>query len=108
MELEELTALLHAKEQITPNVVDAIEYHAAALSKDICGDYTVLNGIIIRHEALVISRWQNKTVAKGREVLLGAWPNMAKEHRPDSMRYRKERPDTRTIPEYQVWPFSTS
>ena len=90
--------------------MDALEYHAAVLSKDICDDYTILNAIMIRHETLVISRWQSKTVAKRREILLGAWPNMAKQHRPDSMvsDYRAEGFDKRTIPECDVWPFSTS
>jgi hypothetical protein len=111
LELEELTALLHANEQITPNVVDALDYHAAALSKNICDDFTRLNAIVVRHEALVISRWQNKTVAKRRDILLGAWPNMPKHHRPDSIRgnrYREEGSDEGTIPECDVWPFSTS
>ena len=111
LELEELTALLHANEQITPNVMDALEYHAAVLSKNVCDDFTRLNAIVVRHEALIISRWQNKTVTKRRDVLLGAWPNMPKHHRPDSIRgnrYRKGDSDTGTVPERDVWPFSTS
>ena len=111
MELEELTALLHANEQITPNVVEALEFYAAALSKNICDDFTRFNAIVVRHEALVISRWQSKTVTKRRDILLRAWPNMPKYHRPDSIRgnkYRTEGSDKDTIPECDVWPFSTS
>lgn len=107
MELEELTSLLHTNKQVTPDVGIALEYHATALSKSICDEFTVLNAIIVRHEALISKRWHNKTVAKRREIILGAWPDMHRYHRPDLRedKYSAVRPRTGTILDDNLWLF---
>lgn len=110
MALHELTRLLHRNDMITPPVIDAIEHHAAALSQDICDDFKALNAIILRHEALIGFRWRKKTVSERQKLIINAWPNMPRHHRPDTMeRFQRNLQSAKgTIPDQLVWPFSTS
>jgi len=108
MDLKELIARLHRREAVTPAMIDAIDFHAPAVSHDICHDFTTLNAIAVRHEALIRLRWTNKTVAQRRKILLAAWPDMPKDHRPEAEERWKRSPIPLdgTIPDHYVWPFS--
>ncbi|POS76705.1 hypothetical protein DHEL01_v204907 [Diaporthe helianthi] len=46
-------------------------------------NWGLLEHIVQRHEALIQKRWSKKSIAKRRELLLAAWPNMARDRRPD-------------------------
>lgn len=112
MSLRELTAKLHRNCKPTPAVINALTVHASALSQDICTSFKTLNSIIIRHEALIRQRWIKKTIAQRRNILLAAWPDMPREHRPDkhiatgrAACVLKEADGY--IPDRFTWPFST-
>jgi hypothetical protein len=64
-------------------MVTTIAKHASLLGNNICKDYITLNGIIIRHEALIRKRWLKKSTSQRRAILLAVWPAMAESHRPD-------------------------
>lgn len=83
MRFEELKSTLYRNETVTPETVDAIEYHALTLSQNIHDDYNMLNSIIVRHEALIRLRWIKKNVSQRRKIMLAAWPDMPTGHRPD-------------------------
>ncbi|KAJ4991669.1 hypothetical protein SVAN01_02784 [Stagonosporopsis vannaccii] len=110
MSLRELTARLHRNCKPTPTLINALAVHASALSQHICTDFKTLNSIVLRHEALIRQRWMKKTVAQRRKILLAAWPNMPKEHRPDKDLATAAacilREADGYIPDHFTWPFS--
>lgn len=58
----------------------------------IFANYYELQAIIERHEATIQKRWSKKSNMKRRSVLLGAWPQMASDHRPDVELVRRKKP----------------
>lgn len=68
---------------------EELERHAIRFSTSILKDWTALNAIIKRFEATIQKRWLKKTVKQRRDVLLNAWPDMARGHRPDFASFRK-------------------
>lgn len=110
MDLRELTARFHRNDRVTPAMIKALSVHAPALSQNICEDFQKLNSIILRHEALIRQRWMRKTVAQRRKILLAAWPDMPKHHRPDSdvvsrQAARAVAQADGYIPDHFTWPF---
>lgn len=58
----------------------------------IFANYRELQAVIERHEATIQKRWSKKSELKRRTVLLGAWPKMASDHRPDVELVRRQKP----------------
>ena len=113
MKLHEITACMHRNDTVTPAMVDAFEYHAAALSLDICDNYQMLNAILLRQEAAIRLRWMRKTVAQRRRILLAAWPDMSDNHRPEfrspvEQLWSASNTADGRFPDHIVWPFSKS
>ncbi|KAJ4383379.1 hypothetical protein N0V86_001426 [Didymella sp. IMI 355093] len=46
-----------------------------------------LNLLVSHHESLIRTQWRKKSRAQKEEILLTAWPNMARVHRPDTASY---------------------
>ncbi|KAI9879854.1 MAG: hypothetical protein M1823_006792, partial [Watsoniomyces obsoletus] len=63
---------------------------AGSRSKTILASWSLLKGIIDRHEATIQKRWAKKTRSQRTKILLDTWPNMASSHRPDFEAFRKE------------------
>jgi hypothetical protein len=80
--LEYLLRKLYQNE-VSAAIVEEIKHHADILGPAICGAYTTLHDIVIRHESTIRKRWAKKSVAQRREVLLAAWPDMPRKYRPD-------------------------
>ncbi|KAH9827841.1 hypothetical protein Tdes44962_MAKER02775, partial [Teratosphaeria destructans] len=80
-------------------------------STSIIEDWEQLNGAIRRFESVIQKRWLKKSVRQRKELLLTAWPNMSKEHRPDFAALRNVKkaayaPRSRTIPSAAyLWPY---
>lgn len=51
-----------------------------------------LQAIIERREATIQKRWSKKSNIKRRSVLLGVWPQMASDHRPEVELVRRQKP----------------
>lgn len=68
-----------------PRELDTKTTKAAAkhFSTAIFKDWTRLNAIVKRYEAVIQRRWMKKTIKQRRELLLKAWPGMSVTHRPD-------------------------
>ena len=62
---------------------------ASSLSKDLFAEWTTLEAILERHEAVIRRRWLKKSRDQRKRILLKAWPNMAAHHRPDFEAYCK-------------------
>lgn len=58
-------------------------------SSKVLSDWEALQKIIDRHEEQIQKRWRQKTKIKRRQILLSAWPNMPKVHRPDFEAFKK-------------------
>lgn len=58
----------------------------------IFANHRELRAVIERHEATIQKRWLKKSKLKRRVVLLGAWPKMASDHRPDLELVRRQKP----------------
>ena len=56
--------------------------------KQIFTDWSFLSTVIQTHEALIRKRWQKKSVAHRKKILLSAWPDMPQHHRPDVDAYK--------------------
>lgn len=71
-------------------------------SSKVLSDWDTLQKIIDRHEERIQKRWRQKTKTKRRQILLSAWPNMSKVHRPDFEAFKKgKREEAR---EAYLWP----
>lgn len=55
-ELESLMKELCANKMVPPSTIDAIEQHADALGRSICGYFEILHTIMVRHESLIRKR----------------------------------------------------
>lgn len=68
----------------------------------VLSDWDTLHKIIERHEERIQKRWRQKTKTKRRQILLSAWSNMPKVHRPDFEALKKgKREESR---EAYLWP----
>lgn len=67
-----------------------VRQEATARSANIFTSYELLHEILQRHEATIRKRWLKKTRPQRLKILLNAWPNMPRMHRPDFEAFRKE------------------
>jgi hypothetical protein len=65
-----------------------------------------LNLLVLHHEALIRTRWRKKSRAQKEEILLAAWPNMARVHRPDMASYSPgSQIPPRKAASTRIWPY---
>ncbi|KAF2765908.1 hypothetical protein EJ03DRAFT_318585 [Teratosphaeria nubilosa] len=90
---------------------DEIKKLGLQFSTSIIKDWVQLNCTIKRFESTIQKRWLKKSLKQRKEILLTAWPNMSKEHRPDFAALRNIKraaytPRSRTIPSAAyLWPY---
>lgn len=77
---------------ISADEVPQIRKSIQETTERIFNNQSELRAIIERHEETVQKRWTKKSKLKRRGVLLGAWPRMASEHRPDVELVRRRKP----------------
>ncbi|GIJ99507.1 hypothetical protein Aspvir_001639 [Aspergillus viridinutans] len=82
---------------------DEVRQESRKRATKILSDWETLNKIIERHEERIQKRWRQKTKAKRRQILLSAWPNMSKMHRPDFDAFKKGRREESR--EAYLWPY---
>jgi hypothetical protein len=98
-------------DSISPNLprptsfptADEVRQESRKRATKILSDWEALNKIIERHEERIQKRWRQKTKAKRRQILLSAWPNMSKMHRPDFDAFKKGRREESR--EAYLWPY---
>lgn len=82
---------------------------STAFATSIIRDWTRLNAIVKRFESVIQKRWLKKATKQRRALLLQAWPDMSKDHRPDFASFRKHSrfaPRSRTCPSAAyLWPY---
>jgi hypothetical protein len=61
---------------------------ATSFSSSVFSDWTKLNAILKRFEAVIRKRWLKKSIKQRRDVLLTARPHMPHVHRPDFVGFR--------------------
>jgi hypothetical protein len=73
-----------------PKELNIKEIHALAtsFSSSVFSDWTQLNAILKRFEAVIRKRWLKKSTKQRREILLMARPTMPHVHRPDFLGFR--------------------
>lgn len=69
--------------------IEEIKQHGLRFSTAIISDWTKLNAILKRFQAVIEKRWLKKNTKQRREILLRAWPEMAAGHRPDFASFRQ-------------------
>ena len=79
-------------------------------SHSVFKDWIKLNAILKRFEGSIQKRWLKKSPSQRREILLKAWPDMARTHRPDfAIGFRnskKQQPRSRSlISAAYLWPY---
>lgn len=62
---------------------DKVKKETRELTNKLFKDREELEQIVARHEDTIRKRWVNKSNSQKKKILLEAWPNMAKHHRPD-------------------------
>ncbi|KAF7118920.1 hypothetical protein CNMCM5793_008556 [Aspergillus hiratsukae] len=82
---------------------DEVRQESHKRATKILSDWETLNKIIERHEERIQKRWRQKTKTKRRQILLSAWPNMSKMHRPDYDAFKKGPREEST--EAYLWPY---
>ncbi|XP_044724835.1 C2H2 and C2HC zinc finger [Hirsutella rhossiliensis] len=75
-----------------------VRREAQQRSSSIFASYHRLQAILVRHEATIQRRWAKKKKQQRLEILLSAWPGMAKMHRPDFEAFRKESIQSKHLP----------
>ncbi|KAI0012121.1 hypothetical protein F4779DRAFT_634663 [Xylariaceae sp. FL0662B] len=76
---------------------DQVEARARPMAKNIFKNREVLKIIVERHEPTIKKRWEKKATPKRTALLLQAWPNMPRSHRPDIAAWKQEtKPSTRS------------
>ncbi|KAI0141523.1 hypothetical protein BJ166DRAFT_604128 [Pestalotiopsis sp. NC0098] len=63
---------------------------AAARSETIFRKHVLLRRVLERHEATIGKRWQKKSRLQRLGILLAAWPDMPRTHRPDFAAFRSD------------------
>lgn len=74
-----------------------IKLEAGRYVTRILGNWTTLNGYLKRFELIIQRRWLKKTTKQRREILLTAWPQMSRDHRPDFVGYRNKKAAHRRV-----------
>lgn len=91
---------------VTANDVRA---DAMVRSSNIATDFNILHSIVQRHEGTIQKRWEKKTRQQRVNILLTAWPNMAKVHQPGFQAFVREAPlqqvTARKYREHYIWPY---
>lgn len=67
-------------------------------------NYETLQKILDRFEDLIRKRWMKKTQEQRKKLLLDAWPQMPRAHRPDFQAQRRERADQSQFRDSYLWP----
>ncbi|KAF8981883.1 hypothetical protein BGZ46_002175 [Entomortierella lignicola] len=84
---------------------DKVRKEARERVTNIFKDWTLLNHIVLRHEATIQKRWLKKTREQRKTILLTAWPNMSASHRPDLEAFLREKSKAPTaFREAYLWP----
>lgn len=89
-------------------VVAAPEVRADATVRvrSIATAFNTLNSIVRRHERTIQKRWGKKTRQQRVKILIAAWPNMARGHRPEFQAYLEERTlQNFEYREHYIWPY---
>lgn len=73
-----------------------VSHDAKGRSSAIFAQWHTLHDILDRYEELIRRRWLKKTQSQRTTILLTAWPEMSKTHRPDFVALRKETQKART------------
>ena len=86
-----------------------VSREARVRSSAIFEHWNALHNILDRYEELVRRRWLKKTHNQRTTILLSAWPDMSKMHRPDFEALRKETQEARTrgsrYRDAYLWPY---
>ncbi|OJJ45552.1 hypothetical protein ASPZODRAFT_143444 [Penicilliopsis zonata CBS 506.65] len=77
-----------AKINITPMTAEDVEKAATGMAQSVLEHWKKLGNILDRHEQVIRKRWAKKKMPDRKKILLGAWPNMQPERRPDYARLR--------------------
>src|SRR6266550_1194138 len=84
---------------------EQVRNEALSRARSIFSDWTLLNRIIERYEAVIQKRWLKKTREQRKTVLLAAWPNMSPTHRPDFNAFTKDKPGRQPMSKVPyMWP----
>jgi hypothetical protein len=67
-----------------------VQKEARKRSTDLLSQWNTLQRILERHEEVLRKRWMKKTKTQRTQILLGAWPKMSQNHRPDYEAWFKE------------------
>lgn len=82
---------------------------AKDLSVRIFKHWPHLNQILVHFELIIRKRWMQQLRDQRKAILLEAWPNMSKKHRPDFDAYRREPAEHREagshFKEAYTWPY---
>ncbi|KAB2101763.1 hypothetical protein AG0111_0g9460 [Alternaria gaisen] len=78
-----------------------VRREARDLATKLFEDHDTLKRTIERHEETIRKRWNKKTNAQRKQILLEAWPVMSAQHRPDIAAWRQH---SRTKEAY-MWPY---
>lgn len=88
--------------------LEVVTNEAKRRVESISAHFTQLNDIITHYEDVIRTRWTKKSQDQRLQVLLAAWPDMAKEHRPewkasrfDLVQQKFNHPKYR---DYYLWP----
>ena len=86
-----------------------VSREARVRSSAIFEQWNALHDILDRYEELVRRRWLKKTHGQRTTILLSAWPDMSKTHRPDFVALRKETQEARIrgsrYRDAYLWPY---
>ncbi len=84
---------------------EEVRKEALPRSRSIFSDWTLLNCIIERYEAVLRKRWLKKTREQRKTILLAAWPRMSPTHRPDFDAFAKGKPGRQLMSkDPYMWP----
>lgn len=85
---EEIAPLTPILPEELPHIRDTVRRTA----ERIFDNQASLQAIVERHEDTIQKRWIKKSKPKRREIILGAWPGMAADHRPDLVLMKRHKP----------------
>lgn len=85
---EEVAVLKPILPEELPRIRDSIKQTTQRIFDNQAG----LQAIVERHEETIQKRWIKKSKPKRREIILGVWPGMATDHRPDLVLLKRHEP----------------
>ncbi|KAJ4357015.1 hypothetical protein N0V95_002888 [Ascochyta clinopodiicola] len=83
---QEVASELSANGQQSPSIEEC-RHTSQSLVQDVIGYFEYLNTTLLHYEAPIRTQWRKYSRASRQDVLLAAWPNMAKNHRADIAPY---------------------